>query len=73
MVSYPPSPGKFSIKPGTEVLYGSSDPEKAYILKEDIGIIGDLAPSILTMMGLEVPSEMTGDMIVSPLSQKIIN
>ena len=28
------------------------------------GKLGDLAPTILTMMGVNVPSDMTGDIIV---------
>ncbi|CAF0752445.1 unnamed protein product [Rotaria sordida] len=28
------------------------------------GKLGDIAPSILTMMGLEIPKEMTGDILI---------
>jgi 2,3-bisphosphoglycerate-independent phosphoglycerate mutase len=30
------------------------------------GKLGDLAPTILTMMGLSIPSEMTGDILINP-------
>ena len=28
------------------------------------GKLGDIAPTILTLMGLEVPSEMTGNILI---------
>lgn len=38
--------------------------------REDrIGKLGDLAPTILTLMGLAVPEEMTGEVLVQPLSE----
>ena len=30
------------------------------------GKLGDIAPTILTMMGLPIPSEMTGDILINP-------
>jgi 2,3-bisphosphoglycerate-independent phosphoglycerate mutase len=30
------------------------------------GKLGDIAPSILTMMGLPIPAEMTGNVLVHP-------
>ncbi len=29
------------------------------------GKLGDIAPSILTIMGLEIPKEMTGEVLIS--------
>ena len=29
------------------------------------GKLGDIAPTILTMMGLPIPSEMTGDVLIN--------
>jgi 2,3-bisphosphoglycerate-independent phosphoglycerate mutase len=29
------------------------------------GKLGDLAPTILTMMGIEIPSDMTGDILLT--------
>jgi 2,3-bisphosphoglycerate-independent phosphoglycerate mutase len=30
------------------------------------GKLGDIAPTILTVMGLPIPSEMTGDILINP-------
>ena len=30
------------------------------------GKLGDLAPTILTMMGLDIPPEMTGEVLIRP-------
>lgn len=40
------------------------DPEETYSLKQGIGKLGDLAPSILTLMGLSIPTEMSGDILI---------
>jgi 2,3-bisphosphoglycerate-independent phosphoglycerate mutase len=39
------------------------DKEKVWNLKP--GKLGDIAPSILSVMNLEVPEQMTGDVLVS--------
>lgn len=36
------------------------------------GKLGDLAPTILTLMGLETPKEMTGDVLLSDIMEKMI-
>ncbi len=41
--------------------------ENTFKLKPVIGKLGDLAPTILTIMGLPVPVEMTGDVLVEPV------
>ena len=33
------------------------------------GKLGDMAPTILTMMGLPIPAEMTGDVLISPIAE----
>ena len=35
-----------------------------FVLKDTIGKLGDLAPTILALMGLSIPPEMTGDVLV---------
>ncbi len=40
------------------------DPEEKFTLKPQVGKLGDLAPTILTLMGLPVPEEMTGEVLV---------
>jgi 2,3-bisphosphoglycerate-independent phosphoglycerate mutase len=40
------------------------DPEKEFTFKGENGKLGDLAPTLLTMMGMEVPEEMTGNVLV---------
>lgn len=40
------------------------DPEEKFSLTQKIGKLGDLAPSILTLMGLSIPPEMSGDVLV---------
>lgn len=42
------------------------DPQGKWQLKDQIGKLGDLAPTILTIMGLEIPEDMTGDVLVVP-------
>ncbi|MEZ4824760.1 MAG: 2,3-bisphosphoglycerate-independent phosphoglycerate mutase [Bacteroidia bacterium] len=41
-----------------------ADPEGKFSFREAPGKLGDLAPTILTIMGLPVPKEMTGDVLV---------
>lgn len=38
--------------------------EPAFVLKDTVGKLGDLAPTILTLMGMDIPEEMTGDVLV---------
>jgi 2,3-bisphosphoglycerate-independent phosphoglycerate mutase len=38
---------------------------------KDIGKLGDLAPTILTLMGLPVPPQMTGDVLVEPIDNSV--
>jgi len=45
------------------LLFISNNPKQ---LKEG-GVLADLAPTLLDMMGLEVPKEMTGHSLISPL------
>ncbi|MEM6800094.1 MAG: 2,3-bisphosphoglycerate-independent phosphoglycerate mutase [Bacteroidota bacterium] len=40
------------------------DPTNSFQLKEGIGKLGDLAPSILKMMGLSIPAEMSGNLLI---------
>ena len=40
------------------------DNHKQFTFKPVLGKLGDLAPTILTLMGLEVPKEMTGEVLV---------
>jgi 2,3-bisphosphoglycerate-independent phosphoglycerate mutase len=40
------------------------DPQGRFQLKHQIGKLGDLAPSILQIMGMSIPAEMTGDVLV---------
>lgn len=42
------------------------DPRDEYTLTEETGKLGDLAPTILKLMGLTSPTEMTGDVLVQP-------
>ena len=43
------------------------DPDGSYTLKtEKVGKLGDIAPTILHMMGLDIPKEMTGEILVTP-------
>lgn len=39
------------------------DPQKRYGLRQETGKLGDLAPTILTLMGMGRPEEMTGDVL----------
>ncbi|MCL4151451.1 UNVERIFIED_CONTAM: hypothetical protein GTU68_065693 [Idotea baltica] len=43
------------------------DPKKRYSLKQSVGKLGDLAPTILTLMGMEIPKEMTGNVIIDKI------
>lgn len=45
------------------VLY---DRKQRYALRDTTGKLGDLAPTILSIMGIEIPEEMTGDILVHP-------
>lgn len=40
------------------------DPENTSRLKSGTGKLGDLAPSILSLMGLSIPEEMSGDILI---------
>ena len=40
------------------------DPEGVFTFEGKDGKLGDLAPTILTLMGLPIPEEMTGDVLV---------
>lgn len=42
-----------------------NDTKFAFPEAEKIGKLGDLAPTILTLMGLDVPKEMTGEVLVT--------
>lgn len=42
--------------------------DKQHKLKEGTGKLGDLAPTILTLMKLDIPEEMTGDILVEAAS-----
>ena len=44
------------------------DPAEEFTLLPHTGKLGDLAPTILTLMGLTPPSEMTGQVLVAPRS-----
>ncbi len=46
------------------ILY---DQKNRYNLIQKTGKLGDLAPTILTMMGIDIPAEMTGDILVEPI------
>lgn len=41
-----------------------ADPDGAFTFREEPGKLGDLAPTILKIMGMEIPEEMTGDVLV---------
>lgn len=45
------------------------DPEGTFTFKGDDGKLGDLAPTLLTLMGLDVPEEMTGDVLVKKMDE----
>lgn len=40
------------------------DPENSFRLKPTTGKLGDLAPTILQMMGLSIPEEMSGNLLI---------
>lgn len=40
-------------------------PTKQYVIKHTIGKLSDIAPTILTIMNLPIPREMTGDILIS--------
>ncbi|MEM6263468.1 MAG: 2,3-bisphosphoglycerate-independent phosphoglycerate mutase [Bacteroidota bacterium] len=47
------------------------DPEGKYTFKKDhIGKLGDLSPTSLHLMGIPVPEEMTGDILVEALTRE---
>ncbi|MDX2250346.1 MAG: 2,3-bisphosphoglycerate-independent phosphoglycerate mutase [Bacteroidia bacterium] len=41
-----------------------ADPEGRYTFRDEPGKLGDLAPTILTILGMDIPEEMTGDVLV---------
>lgn len=43
------------------------DQKNRYSLSPTTGKLGDLAPTILTIMGIDIPAEMTGDILVEPI------
>ena len=43
------------------------DPTNSFELSNKTGKLGDLAPTILTLMGLDHPAEMTGDVLVKKI------
>ncbi len=43
------------------------DPEERFTLKDQLGKLGDLAPTILYLMGLDIPEAMTGDVLAEPV------
>ncbi|MEO1450825.1 MAG: 2,3-bisphosphoglycerate-independent phosphoglycerate mutase, partial [Bacteroidota bacterium] len=44
------------------------DPTGDWALHSDTGKLGDLAPTILTLMGIDHPEEMTGNVLIFPRS-----
>ena len=46
--------------------------DKEYKKPINDGKLGDLAPTILTLMGLETPKEMTGEILLSDIMEKMI-
>ncbi|WNJ17603.1 2,3-bisphosphoglycerate-independent phosphoglycerate mutase [Pontibacter sp. G13] len=40
------------------------DPEKKWKLKDTLGKLGDIAPTILTLMDMQIPEDMSGDILV---------
>ncbi len=44
------------------------DPHNRFTLSTKTGKLGDLAPTILRLMGLDQPEEMTGEVLVVPIS-----
>ena len=46
------------------------DKQNRFQLKADTGKLGDLAPTILEIMGLSVPAEMTGNSLLESASVK---
>ena len=47
--------------------------EPEFQLKDTIGKLGDLAPTILALMGLDAPVEMTGEVLVEPRKEPVSN
>ncbi len=47
------------------------DSQQRYALRSAVGKLGDLAPTILSLMGLEIPKEMTGDVLLSSVKEEI--
>ncbi|MFH1319881.1 MAG: 2,3-bisphosphoglycerate-independent phosphoglycerate mutase [Bacteroidota bacterium] len=55
---------------GSENTAHSNNPVPCILIDEDYkdikeGILADVAPTILTLMGMEVPGEMTGEVLIS--------
>jgi 2,3-bisphosphoglycerate-independent phosphoglycerate mutase len=44
------------------------DPEQRFSLRPETGKLGDLAPTILTLMGMDRPQDMTGEVLCEPIS-----
>ena len=47
------------------------DPTGAHGLRQETGKLGDLAPTILSLMDLEIPAEMTGDILTEKITENI--
>ena len=47
------------------------DPKKRFRLKQNVGKLGDLAPTILTLMGMKVPKEMTGNVMLERIQENV--
>jgi 2,3-bisphosphoglycerate-independent phosphoglycerate mutase len=45
------------------------DPEKRFDLKQETGKLGDLAPTILSILGIPIPEEMTGQVLAQKLER----
>lgn len=61
MVNDDGSPNTAHTKNPVPLFYLDNNPQFAHI---NDGKLGDLAPTILTLMGLTIPDEMTGDVLV---------
>lgn len=46
------------------------DPLNRYQFQDGIGKLGDIAPTILQLMGVGIPEEMTGDVLIEPIRAK---
>ena len=47
------------------------DPAESFTLKSENGKLGDIAPTILTLMGLKIPEEMSGSILVEKLEKAV--